>query len=133
MDRKKFFKEFNGNPGITPEDLAEAKPSKRVPQEYLDFLRTLNGGNGFIGGEYIELFKAEELNQINEKYAAHEHVPGIYLIGSNGSGEALAIDSREGSNAYILISFLFEESSIIKLGEDLEEFFERIYSHGFFE
>lgn len=70
--------------------------------------------------------------RVNIEYRVDEFFPGIFLIGSNGGSEAIAIDHRAGDSEYILIPFLFEEDAIIGLGKTFENLLEKIERTGFF-
>jgi len=128
-----YFKKFNTNSGFNIASFPELNLPKDIPQEYLELLTITNGGEGFIGEEYLILYKAEELLQMNSDYNVNEFVPGIFLIGTNGGSEAIALDLRNKPVKYVLIPFLFEYDTIIELGDNITEFFERIYKKGFFE
>ena len=58
-----------------------------LPSDYLRFLRNHNGGEGFIGDNYLVLWKAEELADFNREYEVEKYAPGIFLFGSDGGGE----------------------------------------------
>ncbi|TCP92050.1 SUKH superfamily protein [Cricetibacter osteomyelitidis] len=73
----------------------------KLPTDYLDFLQKINGGEGFIDDEYIILWKAEELILFNNKYEVAEYTDDIFLIGSNGGGEAIAYDLKTMNIVFI--------------------------------
>ena len=129
---KKIFKKFNINPGLTKNIIDKIDLPKNLPQDYLELIEFCNGGEGFIGEEYIILYKLEELNKINKDCNVNEFAPGIFIIGSNGGGEAIAFDLRTNKTKYILIPFILEYDAIIELGNNMGEFLERIYKKGFF-
>ena len=58
------------------------------PQGYLAYLFTTESTYEF-GGAY--LIEADELLEFNADYKAPEFYPGYFLIGSDGGGEAFAI------------------------------------------
>ncbi len=47
-----------------------------------------------IGENYVVLWYAEQLAEMNSSYEAAKRVPGLLLFGSDGGGEALAFDTR---------------------------------------
>ncbi len=79
------------------------------------------------------LYKAEDLLKNNIEYKLKDFDPRIFLIGSNGGGEAVAIDLRKKDFKYILIPFIFEYDAIIELGNDINNFFHRLFNIGYFE
>jgi len=95
--------------------------SKKIPEEYMDFLLISNGGEGFLGNNYLILWKAEEIEKFNEEYESSQYAPGIILFGSNGGGEAFGFDANR-ENSIIAIPFV---------GMDLE--FSKIISRKFDE
>ncbi|SRR6266404_9898902 len=81
---------FTCNSGATC-DLIEAfehSTGLKLPNDYVGFLKTCNGGEGFVGEDYLILWRIEELEEFNRDYEVQEYVPGLLLIGSNGGGEA---------------------------------------------
>lgn len=54
------------------------------PANYIEFLKRHNGGEGFIGDNYIIFWKAEELVDFNREYEVEIYAPGIFLFASDG-------------------------------------------------
>jgi hypothetical protein len=130
---KKYFEKFNCNPGLTENKINKMDLPKNIPSDYFELIKFCNGGEGFIGEEYVVLYKLEELKQINIDYNVQKYTPEIFLFGSNGADEAIAFDFRTNEKKYILIPFIFEYDGIIELGDSINEFLERIFSKGFFD
>ncbi len=61
-----------------------------LPKDYTKFLKEHNGGEGFIGDNYIIFFKAEELADFNREYEVEKYAPGILLFASTGGGKPMA-------------------------------------------
>mgnify|MGYP003626296418 CR=1 FL=1 len=133
MIKNEYLAEFNSNSGITTESLISLKLPKRLPTDYIEFLKKFNGGEGFVGEEYLVLEKAEKLLERNKNYKIEEFDKNIFLIGGNGAGEGVAIDFRNDKPRYILIPLIFEYDAILYLGKNIKELFEQIYENGFFE
>ena len=66
--------------------------AKSLPESYFAFLARANGGEGFIGERYVQLWRAEELAEMNRAYKTTEFFPNLFFIGSDGGGEAFAFD-----------------------------------------
>jgi hypothetical protein len=66
--------------------------AKSLPESYFAFLARANGGEGFIGDRYVQLWRAEELAEMNRAYKTTEFFPNLFFIGSDGGGEAYAFD-----------------------------------------
>src|ERR1700751_4204552 len=65
---------------------------KSLPESYFAFLTRANGGEGFIGDRYVQLWRAEELAEMNRAYKTADFFPKLFFIGSDGGGEAYAFD-----------------------------------------
>jgi hypothetical protein len=66
-----------------------------LPEHYMAFLGRANGGEGFIGERYVRLWRAEELIEVNRGYKVAEFFPNLFLIGTDGGGEAYAFRFRK--------------------------------------
>ena len=66
--------------------------AKSLPESYFAFLARANGGEGFIGDRYVQLWRVEELVEMNRAYKNAEFFPNLFFIGSDGGGEAYAFD-----------------------------------------
>ena len=85
---------FTGHAGATEQDLALFRETtgRKLPGDYLAFLRKCNGGEGFIGEEYLILWKLGELEEFNRDYEVRKYLPDVFLFGSNGGGEAYGFE-----------------------------------------
>jgi hypothetical protein len=77
-----------------------------LPLDYLDFLRQHNGGEGFIGDNYIIFWKAEELADFNREYEVDRYAPGIVLFGSDGGGDGYGFDTRSAAMPIVCVPFI---------------------------
>jgi hypothetical protein len=77
-----------------------------LPDDFLSIFSELNGGEGFVGEEYLILWKAEELIPFNREYEADKYAPGIFLFGSNGGGEGFGFDTRSKPYKVVEIPFI---------------------------
>lgn len=77
-----------------------------LPANFLNFLRQHNGGEGFIGDNYIIFWKAEELADFNREYEVEQYAPGIFLFGSNGGGEGYGFDTQSPTTPIVRIPFI---------------------------
>lgn len=93
--------EFRSNPPAAPDELASIPAL--VPQAYVDFLSRANGGEGFIGDEYVVLWKASEVRTFNDDYQVPTYAPGYLLIGTNGGGEGFGFDTRSSDPRPVLM------------------------------
>jgi len=67
--------------------IAEAEESvgRKLPATYGQFLAVHDGGEGFVGENYLILWSIVELASANRDYQVEEWVPGLLLFGSNGA------------------------------------------------
>jgi len=81
---------FVCNEGVAEHELValKARTGLGLPEDYQAFLRRCNGGEGFVGTEYLILWKLGELEPFNKEYEVSQYLPDVLLIGSNGGGEA---------------------------------------------
>lgn len=77
-----------------------------LPSDYLAFLRQHNGGAGFVGGDYIVFWKAEELADFNRDYEVEKYAPGILLFGSDGGGEGYGFDTHSAAMPVVRVPFI---------------------------
>jgi hypothetical protein len=98
-----------------------------LPSDYLDFLRQHNGGEGFIGGNYIIFWKAEELAEFNRGYEVEKYAPDILLFGSNGGGEGYGFDIQSAAMPIVRIPFIgMERRYAIPVAKDFPDLFAKL-------
>ena len=57
------------------------------PEDYLEFLKWSHGGEGYIGKNYVSLWKVEDLEVLNREYQIQTYLSKGYLgIGTDGGG-----------------------------------------------
>jgi hypothetical protein len=129
-DRDRLLAKFNGNP---PSDAAtirqfETDSGFRLPDGYARFLQQTNGGEGFVGNEYLILWRMEELLEMNKAYQVPEYAPGLFLFGSDGGGEAFAFDTRSEAKPIVVIPFVGMDLSLTRpVAESFEAFLEELF------
>jgi hypothetical protein len=102
------LKDWQLNAGATEEALRDAVASldHSLPPDYVQFLREHNGGEGFVGDNYLILWRAEELSTFNSEYEVDQYAPGLLLFGSNGGGEGYGFDTRSADMPIIRVPFI---------------------------
>jgi hypothetical protein len=96
-DISELMAKFNGRAAATENQITEVESQlgKKLPKEYVDFLKVANGGEGFIGAyAYAIFWGVEELASMNNSYEVEESAPGFLIFGSDGGGEAFGFDTR---------------------------------------
>lgn len=128
-DRTQLLNRFAGRPGADERviSFAETFLGWRFPREYVTFLTQRNGGEGFVGENYLLLYAVEDLATVNMGYDVNESVPGLLLIGSNGAGEAFGFDVREDEWRVVMVPFVgMSWRDAVWVGASLDEFLLRL-------
>lgn len=98
-----------------------------LPGDYLEFLRQHNGGEGFIGDNYLVLWRAEELADFNREYEVEVYAPGIFLFGSDGGGEGYGFDTNAAAMPIVRIPFIgMERRYATPLAESIFDLFTKL-------
>ncbi len=86
-----------------------------LPDDYLEFMKSNDGGEGFIGGnKYLCIWSVENLIDWNKKYNVEMYAPGYFVFASDGDGTAYAFDKKTSSIvAFQFIGMLMEDESIV--------------------
>lgn len=125
----RLLAKFNGNPPSKAVALRqfESESSFRLPHDYTSFLQQTNGGEGFIGDSYLILWRMEELVEKNKAYQAAEYAPGLFLLGSDGGGEAFAFDMRSEAKPIVAVPFVGMDLRLIRpVAQSFEVFLEKL-------
>jgi len=77
-----------------------------LPDEYLNFLKRMNGGSGFVGPNYVDIWPIDKLIEYNRGYGVDHYAPELLLFGSDGGGEALAFDRRHTGWPIVMVPFI---------------------------
>lgn len=117
-----------------PEELLEAAPCG-LPEDYLSFMAKRNGGDGFVGTSYLVLWPLEELVPFNREYEVGTYVPGLFLIGSNGSGEGFGYDLRPSyARSLVMVPFIgMDWKEALPVGSSMAEFLSVLYEGRLYE
>ena len=87
-------------------ELLSRTTGKIFPAEIYDFLKMCNGGEGFIGEQFVRLYSVEQLMTFNPAYGLDEFMPGFVLIGSDGGGEAYMLNAKLTPAPVLQIPFI---------------------------
>lgn len=117
-----MWDEFEFNPPYTGEDITEIN-GVRLPQNYIDFMKEHNGGEGDTGESYIVLYPIEELQKINDEYEISEYLPNHIIIGGDGGEELYGI-TPDGK--YFNVPSMFEEEEVTILCDDMKDLADKV-------
>jgi SMI1 / KNR4 family (SUKH-1) len=100
--------DFHGNGPTQPEslDVVETTYGYHLPDDYRHFMTAMNGGEGFVGKQYIIVWRLEELVPFNRDYQVAQYAPGLVLFASSGGGEAFAFDLRHDDLPIVQVPFV---------------------------
>jgi hypothetical protein len=104
--------------------LAEA-----VPAEYLAAVRKYGGHEGFLGQNYLRLYRYTELITLNKAYGVPEYAPELFFFGSDAGEEAYAFGI--GTGKVFMVPFIpldVEHAQLI--GNDFRHFVRRLAESG---
>lgn len=51
-----------------------------MPEQYIDFMKRHNGGEGDIGESWFVLFAIDELQEMNDAYGVQDSLPDHIII-----------------------------------------------------
>ena len=125
-----LFAEFRGNPPASHAVITryQADLRFRLPSDYVKFLQRMNGGQGFVGQNYLMAWRIDELVRTNRNYLVEEAAPELFLFGSDGGGEAFAFDTRSTPPVVVMVPFIgMELSTAIPIGRSFDEFLQNLY------
>jgi hypothetical protein len=69
------------------------------PGDYLDLIRLTNGGTGLGPDIFVNLFAAELVGMPGFDYDAPAYAPGLIVIGGDGLGSIVGIDTRNADRS----------------------------------
>ncbi|PYV53092.1 MAG: hypothetical protein DMG96_35230 [Acidobacteria bacterium] len=115
---------FQPNASASRQALASLRAGlpKRLPERYMAFLGRANGGEGFIGERYVRLWRAEELIEVNRGYNVTEFSPNLFLIGTDGGGEAYAFDVSANDPTVFEVPFIGMPSDARAIADSFDSF-----------
>ncbi len=116
------WKDFEFNDPYHGEDIIKINDVV-LPDDYKEFMKKYNGGEGDIGQTWFVLYPIDELQEINDAYEVQQFMPGYIIIGSNGGGEFYGIDN-EGN--YFNVPDIMDVNYIRFLGRDMNLLPDRI-------
>jgi hypothetical protein len=126
---KQLFARFQGNAPASLISIARCQAHLRfpLPADYVHLLQQMNGGEGFIGTQYLMLWRVEDLVQANKECRVEEVAPELFLFGSDGGGEAFAFDNRSAPPPIVAVPFVVCLKDAIVLAPNFNSFLPYLY------
>lgn len=78
----------------------ESSITTPLPGDYLAFLRSANGAEGWIGENYVQISACDEA--IETTRALGEFVPGLFFFGGDGAAALFAFDLRQEGRPVVI-------------------------------
>jgi hypothetical protein len=101
-----------------------------LPEGYLALLLYNDSGEGPLSIEpgWFQLWSAEDVIVWNKSYEIDKYLPGFFGFGSNGGGELLAFDTKQGQPwKIVMIPFiLMTANEAVIIAINFEEFIQTI-------
>lgn len=109
-------------------DAAEVAIEQQLPSDYRAFLLECNGTEGFLStDEYIMLWSAAEIGELNRGHVIAEIVPGVTLVGTNGGNTGYGFRMSGKEFEYVSLPLIgMEPDEVLFLGKTLFEFLDRL-------
>jgi SMI1 / KNR4 family (SUKH-1) len=127
---EKLFARFQGNPPAPPASIVRCQENLhfRLPPDYARLLQRMNGGEGFIGEQYLQLWPIEEFMKQNTGTYYAQAAPGLLVFGSDGAGEAFAFDTRSQPPPIVMVPFIgMELKTAITIASGFHLFLQVLY------
>ena len=115
-----YFNNFKFNE--KPTNIIRNINNLELPDDYIEFMKKHNGGEGTIGNNsYGCFYKLEELESINKEYDVDNNWPGYIVIGSDLGGSLWAYNPSKKIYCQIDSSNI-DEDTYYTTSDSLEEF-----------
>jgi len=102
------------------------------PDDYVAFMHVTDGGDGFLGDNYVSFWSAGDLVDRNQGYQIEEYAPNLVVFGSDGGGEAFAFDRSTQPASIVMVPFIGLDSAIPQ-GQTFRDFLSRLRAGGPFD
>jgi hypothetical protein len=104
------------------------------PNDYVEFMLTSNGGEGFVGESYLRLDPVDDVMNDDLLATLPETRAGLIVFGSDGGLEAFAFDARHGGLRIVMFPWIgTDEIEVIEQGRTFTEFLRRARAGALFE
>jgi hypothetical protein len=101
-----------------------------LPDDYIDLLRSLDGGEGFIGEQFVRFYSVDEVLMVRQVLGDAQLASEFVIIGSDGGGEALAYDRREVPARLVTLGFIPLDPDFVEVvASSLAEYFDNLRPH----
>jgi hypothetical protein len=129
VSRQKLFAQFDANPPASSTAIARCQSSLSfsLPADYVQFLRHMTGGEGFVGGRFLRAWPVEDLIEANKDLFVEQGAPGLFVFGSSGGGEVFAFDTRTSPPPIVAVPSIVSLEDAIFVASDFNSFLQHLY------
>ena len=101
-----------------------------LPDDYKTFIQTYSGSEDHIGEQLVRLWDADEIIEQNKGYHITDNLSMTIGIGSNGTGEFIAIEMTDKDTHRIVLSpyIDLDKNCHIEIGNSFTDFLHRLNS-----
>jgi SMI1/KNR4 family protein SUKH-1 len=123
--------EVRGGASASALRAAEKLLGRPLPQDYKDVLLQSDGLEGFISDDnYLLLWSASDLANLNDTYAVAEFLPGVTLVGTDGADTGYGFRTDHGRLEYVAVPLVgMSPDAISVMGESFVELLDRLTQH----
>jgi len=116
--------QLNSPAAASAVDGLSARVGVALPESYIEFFKAHDGGEGFIGDNYIIFWRVEEVVDFNREYEVEIYAPGIFLFASNGGGEGYGFDTLDVAMPVVRVPFIgMDRQHAISVARDIPDLF----------
>ncbi|TXI13344.1 MAG: SMI1/KNR4 family protein [Pedobacter sp.] len=96
------------------------------PNDYKTFITWSNGGEGEVGGNYISLWKIEDIITLNNDYQIQKYLSKDFLaIGTDGGGVCYGFNLRDNFSFFKCPLGDLDINELSLITKSFKEFFEK--------
>jgi hypothetical protein len=107
----------------TPPGILKSLPIQ-LPPDYASFVAACDGAEGWVGTQYLQLYRAADLLPLHAAGRVADFLPGVIMIGGDGGGTGYGIRDSGEFLATPLIGMGLEPTE--KMGWSFVEFLEEL-------
>ena len=117
-----------------PDALSAAGKELQIawPADYIAFMQSTDGADGWIGKSYVDLWSAADLIDRNRRYQVEEFAPTLVIFGSDGAGEAFAFNRSTDPPTIVIVPFVGLDEPISQ-GPSFADLIARLHAGRLFE
>ena len=98
----------------------------KLPEDYKYYLANYDDFEGFVGEEYLRLWKIDDLFKLNKEYGVND-LPDTIAIGTNGNMEFIAIELKVNDYRIVLSPFIdIDVQNHIEIGTSFSDMLIRL-------